>query len=321
MAVILLDPICVNDSLIGGRVVRGSSERAGNLGHDRESAVGAALNVPDLDGSVPPRIVVPYFGNCTNPVRLASTLGRDVEYGVRCRRCPGCLRARRFLWKLRAEAEVFQAHQSFLFTGTYRAQYLDLEPVSLSVTLWLKRLRERIGEAGSLRYLVAFERHRSGAWHMHALLHDTVGLAGDVRNLSGLAWRDGFSNCKTVDVRGAGYVTKYVSKDLESFGATAVRHRVRASRNPMYGAVVMAHQEEIVRELQRRRVDLGQVWNVNVRDILRFATKKDDAWKEILSLRQTSGDLLLSNVRDVPGETPVLTYRKVDRETGEITEE
>lgn len=294
--------------------MRGSSDRSGDLGYDRESAVGSALNVPDVGDRFPPRVVVPYFGNCTRPVRMASTMGRDVELAVRCRKCLGCIRARRYLWKLRAEAEVFTNAQSYLFTGTYRAQYLDLEPVSLSVTLFLKRLRERIGEAGALRYLVAFERHRSGAWHVHALLHDVAGAAGDVRNLSGLAWRDGFSNCKVVDVRGAGYVTKYVSKDLESFGPTAVRPRMRASRNPMYGAVVMEHQEEIVRELQRRRVDLGQVWNVNVRDILRAATRKDDAWKEMLNLRQTSGDLLLSTEVS-PG---VLEYRKVDRETGEI---
>lgn len=295
--------------------MRGSSDRAGNFGYDRESGVGSALSVPQLEDRNPPRVVIPYFGNCTQPVRLASQMGRDVELGVRCRRCPGCIRARRYLWKLRAEAEVFTNAQSYLFTGTYKAQYLDLEPVSLSVTLFLKRLRERIGEAGALRYLVAFERHRSGAWHVHALLHDVAGAAGDVRSLSGLAWRDGFSNCKVVDVRGAGYVTKYVSKDLESFGPTAVRPRMRASRNPMYGAVVVAHQEEIVRELQRRKVDLGQVWNVNVRDILKFATRKDDAWKEMLNSRQTSGDLLLSTEVE-PG---VLQYRKVDRETGEIT--
>lgn len=293
----------------------GSSDRSGSLGYDRESAIGGAFNVPNVDGSIPPRIVVPYFGNCTNPVRLASQLGRDVEIGVRCRRCPGCLRARRYLWKLRAEAECFTSHQSYLFTGTYKAQYLDLEPVSLSVTLWLKRLRERIGEAGSLRYLVAFERHRSGAWHMHALLHDVVGTAGDVRNLSGIAWRDGFSNCKVVDIRGAGYVTKYIAKDLESFGSTALRPRMRASRNPMYGAVVMAHEEEIVRELQRRRVDIGQVWNVNLREILSFTTKKDSAWKELTNLRQMNGNLLLST----EDETGVLQYRKVNRETGEIT--
>jgi len=296
--------------------VRGSSDRVGNFGYDREAAVGSALDTPDLEDRNPPRVVVPYFGNCTQPIRLASTLGRDVELGVRCRRCAGCLRARTYLWKLRAEAEVFTSAQSYLFTGTYRDQYLDLEPVAESVTLWLKRLRERVDERRSLRYLVCFERHRSGAWHMHALLHDVTGHAGDVRNLSGVAWRDGFSNCKVVDYRGAGYVCKYVSKDLESFGAAARMPRIRASRSPVYGAVVMEHQEEIVRALQKRRVDLGQVWNANVRDILRLATKKEDAWKQMLNSRQTSGNLLLSTETN-----GVLEYRKVNRETGEITRE
>lgn len=299
-------------------VPRGSSDRLGTFGFDRESGIGSAFDTPGIQDRNPPRIVVPYFGNCTRPIRLGSPLGRDVEYGVRCRRCAGCLRARRFLWKLRAESEVFTSAQSYLFTGTYRAQYLDLEPVSLSITLWLKRLRERLNERGSLRYLVATERHKSGAWHMHALLHDVNGVAGDVRNLSGVAWRDGFSNCKTVDVRGAGYVTKYVSKDLEQSGTTAFRPRIRASRNPMYGAIVMEHQEEIVRELQKRRVDLGQVWNVNLREILKFATKKDDAWQEVIRSQQMNGKLLLSTASE---HSSKLTYRQVDRETGEIMED
>jgi len=292
--------------------MRGSSDRSGSFGFDRETAIGSAFGDGTLENKYPPRIVVPYFGNCTQPIGLASSLGRDVQLGVRCRRCPGCLRARRYLWKLRAECEVLQSAQSYLFTGTYRDQYHDLAPVALSITLWLKRLRERV-DGASVRYLVATERHKSGAWHMHALLHDVNGDAGQLGLMSEVAWRDGWSNCKRVNVFGAGYVTKYVSKDLDDFGSSGMRPRIRASRSPRYGDAVMAHEDEIVRELQRRKVDLGQVHNVNLREILKFATKKDDAWKNLINSAQTNGRLLLSTEED-----EVLTYREVDRETGEI---
>ncbi len=286
--------------------MRGSSERQGYGGFDVDSAIGRGFDTPDL-GSDLPRVVVPYFGNCTRPVGLASPMGRDVVYGVRCRRCPGCLRARRFLWKLRAQAEMFEAAQTYLFTGTYRAQYLDLAPVNESITLWLKRLRERV-DRGSLRYLVATERHKSGAWHMHALLHDVGSGSIDLGRLSEAVWRDGFTKCKPCDIRGAGYVTKYVSKDLESTGDNARRPRMRASRNPRYGAVVMEQSEAIVRELQSRRIDVGQTWTINLREALQLVDQKEDIWKTWVNSRQLSGPLWLDSVR------------RVDRETGEITE-
>lgn len=285
---------------------RGSSDRSGAMGYDRETAIGSAFSDPALDDRNPPRHVVPYFGNCTSPVRMASTLGRDVELGVRCRRCPGCLRARSFLWRLRAQAEVYGAAQSFLFTGTYRAQYLDLEPVSESVTLWLKRLRYYVDAPKSLRYLVAFERHKSGAWHIHALLHDVDGQAGEVIHRSNLAWRDGFSNCKPVDMRGAGYVTKYVSKDLDQAGESARRPRIRASRSPAYGAVVLERSEDIVKVLQERQVRLETVYRANFLDILNYVNRRESVWKQAANSAQTNGNLLLS------------TGQRVDRETGEI---
>jgi len=290
---------------------RGSSDRRGALGFDRETGIGSAFGDPSLDNRNPPRHVVPYFGNCTSPVRMASVLGRDVELGVRCRRCPGCLRARSFLWRLRAEAEVFGASQSFLFTGTYRAQYLDLEPVSESVTKWLKRLRYYVDSKSALRYLVAFERHKSGAWHMHALLHDVNGQAGDLLHRSSLAWRDGFSNCKPVDLRGAGYVTKYVSKDLDQAGESARRPRIRASRSPTYGAVVLERSEDIVRALQERRVRLEYVYKANFMDILNWVNRRESVWKQAANLAQTNGVLLLNSERRVDRETgEILPYRK-----------
>jgi hypothetical protein len=298
--------------------LRGSSDRVGAGGFDRDSSIGGAFDVDEGPG--PARIRVPYFGNCTRPIGLAHPLGRDVEYGVRCRNCPGCLRARSYLWRLRAEAETLQSAGSFLFTGTYRDQYHDLEPVAESVTLWLKRLRSFV-PSQSVRYLVSYERHRSGAWHIHALLHDVEGRASHVQHMAGKAWRDGFWDCKPVNISGAGYVAKYVSKDLGSSGPGARRPRLRASRSPTYGDCVMQHEEEIVRELQKRKYDWGNVYRLNLLDVLQWSQvdKNGDTWKQLVRSQQTSGKLLLNTVEVKPsGRKQVKITAEVDRETGEI---
>jgi len=283
--------------------LRGSG--IGNFGFSSDTGVSRAMLDPAAGDFASGRVLVPYFGNCTSPVRMAHPLGRDVEYGVRCRICPGCRRARQFLWKLRCEAEVLSAHGSFLFTGTFRDQYHDREPVAAEVTLWLKRLRARL-EPRSLRYFVAFERHRSGAWHIHALLHDAVAAAPALQHQSTLAWRAGFSNCKAVNLRGAGYVCKYVGKELDEAGPGR-RPRIRASRGPAYGWQVLERSDEIVAELQRRRVDRERAYVINVLEVLRMVDRKDPGWKAGANLAQMNGRLLLG-----------IEHREVDRETGEI---
>ena len=304
----LLDYLCIDDRLLpsggSGVVVRGTS--VGSFNHSLDTGVGRALLDPadgDFKGG---RVVVPYFGNCTTPVRMAHPLGREVEYGVRCRVCPGCRRARQFLWKLRSEAEILSSHGSYLFTGTFRAQFHDLEPVAREVTLWLKRLRS-FHEAGSVRYFVAYERHKSGAWHIHANLHDAHATAPKLQHLSGVAWRAGFHNCKAVDLKGAGYVAKYVSKEMAEGGSGTQRPRIRASRSPSYGWQVMQRDEEIVRELQKRGVDRERAKVINLLDLFRWMDRKDNAWKQATNSVQMNGPLLLGT-----------EHRPVDRETGEI---
>jgi hypothetical protein len=78
------------------------------------------------------------------------------------------------------------------------------------VQLFWKRLRKRTGS--KFRYLVAIERHKSGAPHVHLLLHE---VRGPVRwaELSA-AWPLGFSHFKLVAEREAAKAAVYVSKYL-----------------------------------------------------------------------------------------------------------
>jgi hypothetical protein len=296
--------------MTGGLSVEpGSSRRPGLAGHHADSAIGGAFLDPEADRSAL-RVRVPYFGNCLRPVPLAHPLGRDVEYAVRCRSCPGCLRARTFLWRLRTEAEALSAHHNVLFTGTFREQYLDRRPCSEEVTKFLKRLRER-GPYGALRYLVCFERHRSGAWHVHACLH-SVGEGFPHLGLhASSAWQAGFSNAKAVNLAGVGYVSKYVAKDLADHGESSRRPRIRASRAPSYGWQVLDRSEDVLEALRARRVDVSEVHRINLLSLLKYSGReKDSVWKEIANSMQKSGRLLLGSEQSA--------LREVDRETGEI---
>jgi hypothetical protein len=189
-----------------------------------------------------------------------------LEWHVRCRRCPGCLRARQYLWQLRAEAEMMLAPQTVMFTGTFRHQTWDIDVCKDAVTRWLKRVRYFL-DGEDLRYLVVPERHKSGAWHVHSLMHTDRGVAP---SLYRKAWSDGFTYAKVADVTAASYVTKYVSKDLLD-DAEGVVPRIRASRSPTYGAWVMERDEEKVKELLASRGDEErfEIWTKNLKHFLR----------------------------------------------------
>jgi len=227
---------------------------------------------------------------------------------VRCRRCPGCLRARRYLWALRAQLETFEAQRTLLFTGTYRDQPYDREVAAAEVTRYFKRLRKSLDEP--LRYLCCFERHKSGAWHCHMLLHSNY-----PRDLTTKAarrpWLAGWSKANVANLQAAGYVTKYVTKDLADESTERIP-RIRASRDPRYGAAVMCHEEAIVQMLQERRQQTTQeVWTANIKMLHNWLIEQEKGnrrvWQEIAAAQE--GTTLV----DLGGGV------RVDPETGETT--
>ena len=200
--------------------------------------------------------------------------GEAIDHGmtVRCRGCPGCARARQHLWRMRAELETLMAPRTWMFTGTFASQTHDRQEVADEVTRYLKRLRRRL-PAGSVRYLFCFERHKSGAWHTHALLHGDTDLRWvDV----GDPWTAGFFKANLVKGPShARYVTKYVAKDMVQDGDGIKRPRIRASRNPRYGDLVMCHDEELVAVLSQRKENLQVTWRKNLRELVRVANEKE----------------------------------------------
>lgn len=141
---------------------------------------------------------------------------------------------------------------------------------------------------------------------MHALLHGDNSLSKrDVRD----PWTAGFSRAKLTNVNGAGYVTKYVTKTMIDEGAK--RPRIRASRDPTYGGVVMLQEAEDVREAQRK-VNLEQAtWTANLRAALKLIEPRDR------TLWDTMQEMEKMNHGKRQHERPD-GYPAIDEETGEL---
>lgn len=182
----------------------------------------------------------------------------DVHVRTRCHRCPACLKARYWLWRLRAAAELAKASRTWFGTLTLNphAHFLcrcraferlkkrgtnfdELSPdeqfverhlqIAAELTKWLKRLRE--ASPVQLRYLLVAEAHRSGLPHYHILLHEAAGALRK-RDLHA-SWPHGFTSWKLAEDPGrtSAYVTKYLLKDA--------RARLRASVR--YGLILDEH--------------------------------------------------------------------------------
>jgi len=172
------------------------------------------------------------------------------------------------------------AQRTWMMTGTFREQFHELEPVGDEVTRYLKRLREHV--EGQVRYLVCYERHKSGAWHVHLLVHTPRSASWNQVTDS---WQAGFFKANLANVQSAGYLTKYVTKALDDPGKR--RPRIRASRAPRYGDAVMIHEAEIVQALKDRRIDTSSTWRTNLKELIRVSEPKagDPLWDLAIAIQ------------------------------------
>lgn len=157
---------------------------------------------------------------------------------VRCRTCEHCLTARRKMWTAKARAETEAAPRTWFATFTVAphnrlAAHIEarrnfggedtrelVKVMSKWFTLYMKRVRKEA--AVKLRYMLAVELHADGFPHLHALIHE---VDKPVRKeLLGRQWHAGFSNIKLADPSMAGYVTKYICKDMTSRVRSSIRY-------------------------------------------------------------------------------------------------
>lgn len=174
-----------------------------------------------------------------------------VDIEAPCRRCPACLENRRLEWTRRARAECAASARTWFGTLTLsplhqslhlmrcRALYVGFDErthderfrslcksIGSEVAKWLKRVRKQ--SRARLRYLVVFERHKSGDPHVHCLVHECSPLLPVHKAVLDQQWTLGFTKFRLVHtVNEAGYVCKYLAKEAAA--------RVRASR--FYGDV------------------------------------------------------------------------------------
>lgn len=182
-----------------------------------------------------------------------SATRRDIEFTVRCGKCPPCLKRRATYWRFRASNEIKAVPRTWFVTLTLSpAEHFNMllrashrmeercsgdferlsddgqfaerhREVSLELTKWLKRVRKSSG--APLRYCLVAEAHKSGLPHYHALVHE-LDPARPVRaSVLRKQWKLGFSKVKLVaqgdETKSATYVSKYLAKSAIS--------RVRAS--------------------------------------------------------------------------------------------
>lgn len=174
-----------------------------------------------------------------------------LEIQARCRKCPGCLKARADFWRMAAMVETLSSERTWFGTLTLNPQtrFMLLSRVRLrlanggtdfealteaqqfseivrecnpAITRYLKRVRKEYG--GPIRYLLVTEAHKDGMPHWHLLVHQCTKEALLYDTLK-CQWKGGFAHFKLV-AQGeahspARYVTKYLTKEA--------RTRVRAS--------------------------------------------------------------------------------------------
>ena len=209
------------------------------------------------------RITWDISAGCRRPVvrdRFARPPGREIRVGpgtsvpiwcelsMKCRNCDVCLKRRARLWRGRAMQECREAERTWFVTLTlrpeehYRSLALGLKKAGFDgepcdefrarvveigawITLALKRLRKKTG--ARLRYIVVYERHKSGLPHVHLLIHeqDRGGVKyADIQYM----WPHGYISAKLVQGdKQAGYVTKYLSKDAAARVRASVRYGQR----------------------------------------------------------------------------------------------
>lgn len=253
---------------------REAATRALDAGAVKASALSLSWDASGKDGS---------HTKCSRPVHVehrgAKAMNVHTTHGLnasdapiyridiqaRCRKCPGCLKARAAYWRLAAINEMSRAQRTWFGTLTLRpdirflvlsrarhrlaAQSIDFDTlnederfaelvreVNPSITRYFKRVRKESGSA--MRYLLVSEAHKDGMPHWHCLIHEVAGSEPVKGRTLKSQWKGGFAKFNLVaqgENTPAFYVAKYLAKEA--------RTRVRASLD--YGSPPDALVEDV----------------------------------------------------------------------------
>lgn len=222
-----------------------------------------ALSAGKVEADSVGRQIVRYAGNCHNPLAISQNAGTGalfVRWQVRCRKCPACRRAKMWYWTY---AAIHQTQQSLAAGRRTWFGTLTLTPEwqaeferraregfmagygSSDIPAWwddptcderfqrvrdeivpeLQKFWKRLRKGGHrFKYLLVFERHKSGLPHMHFLLHEQE--APILKRHLEAEWPFGFTKIKLVGgstyrkrdavQKAAFYVAKYLQKSDQS---------------------------------------------------------------------------------------------------------
>ena len=191
--------------------------------------------------------------------------GRPVhlDIWVPCRKCELCLAYRQLDWRQRAMSEIRSYAKNWFVTLTFKPEareqlFTEVVPEAerqgadtpmyrmlsqkrcaqkalSEVGDYLKRLRHHMKTSpdlrgkSSLRFFAVTEPHKDGYPHIHMLLHADALTARTIRKGG---WKHGFISMKIVDAEAAGYITKYLSKEINSVRASINYGRPDLSKLP-----------------------------------------------------------------------------------------
>lgn len=180
----------------------------------------------------------------------------DIFLEVPCRKCDKCGEFRKKQWVARAITEHQRSSRTWFCTFTYRSserqritaqayrrcksttlRHLSVE-VQEDVTKFLKRVRMRVQRktrGAKLRYLLPPpEPHADDFPHVHMLLHEMDEGTITWRDIA-RDWRENHGNLEVVLVeeaaKAAGYVAKYVTKDLNGRVRASIRYGQSETRD------------------------------------------------------------------------------------------
>lgn len=123
----------------------------------------------------------------------------------------------------------------------------DIDGFVHDLGIWIGNYNKKYGV--KLRYVLIPEQHKDGAWHMHGLFHD-VAANSVVRNDHGY-WdipyysaRFGYISLSPIrdKVKTSSYITKYISKDMNSTDIKKHKHLFYSSRG-LEGAELVSEGE------------------------------------------------------------------------------